>query len=329
MSEKKTVVDVIIDRILKDIDETGTVPWKRGYKCFYPFNYYTMTLYHGINKLLMPFGEYLTANQINQYNKKNGTDYKFAKGIKWFPVLFYKKKTDTVDRKDIEKIFGEGTVSDIINRSSIGDDIYVGTYEFQGYFYSRSHNVFYKSKTVFAYHLVADRKYFVDSSGNPLPSKLDTKEVEITNMDAFKIFNDYVKREHLKCTYDATVPCYDMGSDFLVLNKYSNNEGEYWSTVFHELAHSTAHKSRLNREIAFALDKDSYAKEECIAEICSALCCADCGIDTSGVDGVYKNNIAYIQGWKKRIKDWGRDFIWVASQAEKAYNYIFNYTNEE
>ena len=31
---------------------------------------------------------------------------------------------------------------------------------------------------------------------------------------------------------------------------------------------------------------------------------------------------AYVQSWKKRIKDWGKEFIYIVSQADKAFNYI-------
>ena len=81
MAEKKTVSQILIERFLKDVDEKESMPWQRPYKRYNAFNWSTGTPYRGINRIMLDFGEYLTANQLNQYNKEHNEDFRFQKGI--------------------------------------------------------------------------------------------------------------------------------------------------------------------------------------------------------------------------------------------------------
>ena len=47
---------------------------------------------------------------------------------------------------------------------------------------------------------------------------------------------------------------------------------DYYSTLLHEVAHSTGHPSRLNRDMSGFFGSPSYAREELIAEMTAALC---------------------------------------------------------
>ena len=98
---------------------------------------------------------------------------------------------------------------------------------------------------------------------------------------------------------------------------------EFYSTLFHELAHSTGHEDRLNRagivESHFFGDA-TYSKEELIAEMTSAFLCAHCHIETTTIE----NSAAYIQGWIKALKGDKRLAVTAASAAQKAANFILN-----
>lgn len=121
------------------------------------------------------------------------------------------------------------------------------------------------------------------------------------------------------------------------MNNHCSSEDSWFSVMFHEMAHSTGSIKRLNRvgygvsrDITEAERKEIDAKEECIAEMTACLCCAECGIysfETSNTRE-YQNNIAYVQSWKKRVKDCGKEFIFLASQADKAFNRIMNFIDE-
>ena len=99
------------------------------------------------------------------------------------------------------------------------------------------------------------------------------------------------------------------------------NPHEYYSTLFHELIHSTGHPKRLNRpEIANpdTFGSESYSKEELVAEFGAAFLCAYTGIDSSTIG----NSTAYIQGWLKALRNDKKLAVYAASRAQKAVDYI-------
>lgn len=96
---------------------------------------------------------------------------------------------------------------------------------------------------------------------------------------------------------------------------------EFYSTLFHELAHSTGHESRLNRESITGrhfFGEKEYGKEELIAEMTAAFLCAHCGIENVTID----NSAAYLQGWIKALRGDKKLAITAGAQAQKAANYI-------
>lgn len=117
--------------------------------------------------------------------------------------------------------------------------------------------------------------------------------------------------------------CYNPFQDVIGMPKKESFHGdeEYYSTLFHEMAHSTGHKDRLNRE---SLNKiagfgtHEYSKEELVAEMCSAFLCAQSGISAP----VIENQAAYIKSWLKVLKNDSKFVIQAAAQAERASDYI-------
>ena len=114
----------------------------------------------------------------------------------------------------------------------------------------------------------------------------------------------------------------------LPLMEQFDNSAEYYSTLFHELGHSTGHKSRLDRfktGSAAAFGSDDYGKEELVAEITSACILSECGIETPAS---FKNSAAYIQGWLKAIKGDNKLIVSAASKADKAVALILGEATE-
>lgn len=114
---------------------------------------------------------------------------------------------------------------------------------------------------------------------------------------------------------DITVPC---------MAQYGKKKAaEYYSTLFHEMGHSTGHEKRLDRFSkrvgTAAFGSENYGKEELVAEMTAAMLLATLGIDT---DGTLRNNAAYIQNWTNAIKGDKKLVAQAAGQAEKAVGYI-------
>lgn len=328
-----TVADRLIDRFLKDVDAEQTMPWQRPYSRYNAFNYFTLNVYRGINRLMLPFGEYMTAKQINEYNKTHHEDFRFQKGIVWYPVVYYKSETRDVSLDDVLKRFKDYDPSSTNVKE--GKTQYIGKYA--GWSYFRDKNEYFKHKVVLRSFDVAERKHFKNSKGELLPSRLKTGEVEITLSEPKKVVEEYLDRENITVEETRDVPCWNKVTDVIKMNNHCNSQEEWFSVIFHEMAHSTGHPDRLDREgcrllsgISSDEQKEIYAKEECIAEIAASLCCAECGIHNfeTSCSQTYKNNIAYVQSWKKRVKDWGKEFIFIASQADRAFNRIMNFGEE-
>ena len=106
------------------------------------------------------------------------------------------------------------------------------------------------------------------------------------------------------------------------LGQFVSVEG-YYSTLFHELIHSTGHEKRLKRIETTLFGTEPYAKEELVAEMGAAMLCGMAGIDNQD------QNSAYVGGWLKRLQDDRKLVVQAAAQAQKASDLILGTTFEE
>jgi len=116
-------------------------------------------------------------------------------------------------------------------------------------------------------------------------------------------------------------PCYSPLNDKVfmpTIDAFTSSE-EYYGALFHELAHSTGHESRMNRDLAGKMDKTSYSKEELIAEFTASYLRAMTGIATPVADA---NSASYIDGWSEIIKKDSRIIMTSASKAMRVADYI-------
>lgn len=102
----------------------------------------------------------------------------------------------------------------------------------------------------------------------------------------------------------------------------------YYTTLFHELVHSTGHALRLHRFGESQSDQqfgsESYSAEELVAEIGAAMLAGIVGISPATL----ANSASYLQSWINRLKSDSRLIISAASQAQKAVDYILGDGNE-
>jgi antirestriction protein ArdC len=93
-------------------------------------------------------------------------------------------------------------------------------------------------------------------------------------------------------------------------------------TLFHELAHATGAKHRLDRPgiTDFSgFGSHGYALEELVAELTAASLCRLGGIDTPETDA---NSAAYLKSWAQKLDDNPSLWLSVAKQAEAAANWL-------
>lgn len=103
-----------------------------------------------------------------------------------------------------------------------------------------------------------------------------------------------------------------------------HSDEEYYSTLFHELIHSTGHQSRLNRhkylKTGFRPDLHEYTQEELVAEMGTAFLCAKAKISSRTLE----NSAAYIGHWLQILENDKRAVFHASAQAQKALEYIVN-----
>ena len=145
---------------------------------------------------------------------------------------------------------------------------------------------------------------------------------------AEKIVRDYVEREqlHLSRETETDKAYYTPAFDSVSLPPISKFEiiEQYYSTLFHELTHSTGAKQRLNREGVVNIDyfgSHQYSKEELIAELGAAFLVNLAGLDASKA---FENSVAYIQSWLKVLQGDPKMIVSAASKAEQAAKYILS-----
>jgi antirestriction protein ArdC len=103
---------------------------------------------------------------------------------------------------------------------------------------------------------------------------------------------------------------------------------EYYSTLFHELTHSTGHERRLNRPTLTDLcpfGSTNYSKEELVAEMGAAFLCGVSGIENRTVD----NSAAYIASWLRVLKNDKQMVILAAAQAQRAADFVQGVTYQD
>lgn len=117
---------------------------------------------------------------------------------------------------------------------------------------------------------------------------------------------------------------YDPLKDYVNMPKQTSftSDEAYYSTLFHELVHSTGHHSRLHRQGLIDMAEfgsTPYSHEELVAEIGS------CYLQShAGIRGEFEQSVAYIQGWLKVLKEDRKCIFSASTAAQKAVDYILD-----
>ncbi len=100
----------------------------------------------------------------------------------------------------------------------------------------------------------------------------------------------------------------------LPLRESFHSDAEYYSTLFHEMGHSTGHASRLNRKTltdAAMFGDHNYSREELVAEMTAAFLCGCSGIEQSTLE----NSAAYLRGWVRVLRGEARLVVQAAAHS--------------
>ena len=252
-----------------------------------PTNASTNRRYKGINWLML---NYETEQQ--EYSKPIFSSYKqwaslkaqVKKGSKGTPIVFY-KPIIRMSKVDPTKEVNAGCIlnySTIFNIDQV--DLSESTYkpdEFK-----------------------SGKQYSIDQ----IDTFVKATKVEIKNSSGngcyYNKTKDFINME-LKINFKDTLE-----SDATI---------HYYSTLFHELTHSTGHQKRLDRKNKFELDnKKSYAYEELIAEIGSIFF----GYEFNITKTIRDNHAKYLNSWISNLNNDYTFLTGATAQAQKAVDYF-------
>jgi len=299
-SPRKDVYQIVTDRILELLDK-GTVPWRKpwqGGAVCQPKNLVSKKPYRGINIFLLGITATSTGYRSPYWlTYKQATDLggHVRKGEKSTLVVFWK-----------------------INQK-IETDNETGDKKIVNYPVLRYYNVFNLDQCD-------------DVNPDKIPEDARIDEDDLLDFEPLAACDNIV--EHYSdrpiIEHDREPRAYYRPSADKVHmpdKELFNSIPEYYSTLFHELTHSTGHETRLNRdgitEMA-AFGSALYSKEELTAEMGAAMLCGMAGIDNQTID----NSAAYIDGWRSKIKGDKKLVVNAAARAQKAVDYILGENQE-
>lgn len=170
-----------------------------------------------------------------------------------------------------------------------------------------------------SYYFLKRHTVFHVSQIDGLPEKYSNPPpLEYTKLDddAFNLWVDNtganIKPGGASACYMPTVDTIGMPP----LQTFKSAEA-YKAVLLHELGHWTGHKKRLDRGFGLAGSHD-YAREELVAEMCAAFCCARLGV-TAEV-----RHPDYIAHWIKVLREDNKAVFRAAAAAQKATDYLFS-----
>lgn len=298
----QSVTDTIIE-LLETHTQTWDKPWiALGQDNDHARNAKTQKYYRGVNQFLL--GLQLTAkdyikNQWLTFNQTKDMGGYIKKGEKSTPVIFY--KTAYID----------------------GNNKYYSKDKFEGLSKTQRKELGLKPIPVLKLFRVFN---IAQTEG------LDGSFYEVKKREPLNEFERDNRAERLIYATNADIEIKESNRAYynpmtdkitLPLREQFKAQQPFYVKAIHELGHWTGHSSRLNRDLTGSFGEASYAKEELIAELTSAFCCA-----TIGFAKTISNNAAYLKSWLGVLKEDNKAIVRAANQAQKAADYILNFSVE-
>lgn len=281
MKSTFNLYQTVTDKIIKGLENKELFwrkPWTGGIE---PQNFITKKPYKGLNRLLLSLSNkrcpyYLSFKQINDLKGQ------VLKGAKSELITYWNV---------FEKETGE--------KDENGQPIT------ETRFYLKYYRVF----------------NLEDTKGIDWESELEKHMNKRTKYEKLEecenIVSDYLQAEEIEVKHIEQKAYYVPDFDYInmPLQETFKSDEEYYSTLFHEVTHSTMKETRTKR---IKNNEINYAKEELIAEMGNAFLCHMTGIEQATLE----NSQAYINSWLKALKSDEKYIIFASQQAQKAVDYI-------
>ena len=289
MSQK--IYDLITDRIIALL-EADVIPWRKPWDAAgnAPRNLTSCKAYRGVNAMLLANLGF-SSPWFATFRQVKSLGGSVKRGAHGFPVVFWKFREDAAEPD------GE-------NETGRRDRV-----------------------PLLRYYTVFNLEQTEGIPVEEIPT-LETRRFDPIEA-CERIVAEMPQRPEIRHTTEARA-YYRPSTDTVTmpLRESFHSAAEYFSTLAHELVHSTGAPSRLARkslEDWAPFGTADYSREELVAEMGAGFLCAHAGIASATLE----NSAAYIQNWLQVLKDDRRAVIVAAGQAQKAADFILNQSAED
>lgn len=285
---------------------SGLMPQNVQGREYTAMNAFILMMLAGMNKWQMPV--YMTLNKCNELGAR------VVKGASATPVLFWRVYARNADTGEIIKA-EEYRRMNADERKNWKQSATL-----------RYYNVFNVEQTTLKEDAPKEYGRLMKRADASVRTCTDTdtdgmcRNAELDEMMISQSWVCPIRAEEQDCAFYSqaadmiTLPC---KYQFTGATRYDAGR-EYYSTMLHEMAHSTGAEKRLNRLRSSAFASEAYAKEELVAELTAALVGYRLGIETT----INDNNACYLASWAKVLKKEPRFIISVLADVQKAQDMI-------
>ena len=281
-------------------------PWKSG-QANAPFNLATDRFYNGFNIFILNFEMVDKGYEFNQwltFKQVSAKGGKVVKGSKSTEVYFWQIGY-------LDNSTGKFVAPKLVNSINPNERMADGKLRYLKTFSVKFYKVFNVAQCTGIDPKVMDE----------IVSDVTNEPIEI----AETLSKSYIdKQGSLKLVHLEDSAYYSPNRDIVNMPKLNTfvDADSYYKVLFHELAHSTGHKDRLNRKTLLEVNKwgdTTYAKEELVAEISAMYIVGMLGLEPKDNES---NSQAYIKGWCKYLEDKPKECVYAMQQATKVVDYI-------
>ena len=279
-TQKRNWTEEIANRFIDEL-ENGTIPWVKPWDNWKSWSRNTGNDYQGVNQLMLSGGEFLTFNQIKEAGGH------LEKGSKGEKVVFYKEYM----RKDEDPETGEEvqTPAKVL----------------------KAYTVFKITDTDL------EQKHDKKQPAHKWDAIDKAEEIATKYAEAYGVTIEHGGNRAFNSGGGGAVMG-NMNRVQLPKKEQFSEPAEYYSTLFHELTHSTA--GTIGRDTSkYASDKKERAREELVAEIGAAYILSYLGIESEFSKA---NSGAYARSWAENLKDDKAAIMYATPKAIAAANLI-------
>lgn len=281
---------ILAEKIIAKVTETNTLPWQKPWdRRINAYSYASKKPFCLVNAFLLNHeGGYVSFNEIKKKGYQFRPEYEGVKGLAEPVFMRWLTEKEVLDKDGKPQLNAEG---EPLTRD------YWGTRFFSEWSIG----------------------FLQDKDGKPLVD-LESKE-PLYNYNAEQLIANYFNHHGVKLIRNANLNKAFFSPSDMTVNIPNDNRFKdttlYYSTVFHEMVHSTG--IELGRKMDGDKKSKDYSFEELVAEIGAWILRGLCGIETVQAE---ENSTAYLQGWCKTFKEKPYWIMMAYSMADKAVKCI-------